>query len=445
MKRLTLCLVAILAAFAVIPAQSVFTFDDLVKTKRVGDPQLSPDGKRVLYTVGVVDFSGNRTVNHIFRVDVDGSDLKQLTSGDRSHSSPRWSPDGDHIAYTTGGQIWVMEEDGDDKKQVTKIATGAGGPVWSPDGKWIAFTSDVYPECSTEECNNAEEEKTSKSKVQAKVTERLLFRHWVEWRDRKRTHVFIVPSRGGVSRDLTPGDFDAPPYGAASGSDYAFSPDGREIAFLRNPDKVEATSTNSDLYIMPIAGGSPRNITASNRGYDSFPVYTSDGKYLLYRSQATPTFEADRWRIMRYDRRSGETVELTRGFDLQADDIVVSPDNKAVYFTANARGKSPVFSVPVEPDLRQRIATHVKRIDGVLDDFSTISSLNISRDGNHLVFAASSMSRAPEIYSARLDRKEVRPISKANMPMPLTLARGTGMARGDERKCSRFPGKARQF
>lgn len=419
MKRFALCFFT-LVIFAAAASAQTFTFNDLLSTRRVSDPQLSPNGKHVLYTVGTVDRTGNRVINHIFRVNVDGSDIKQLTNGDRSHGSPRWSPDGEHIAYTTGGQIWVMENDGDDKEQITKISTGASGPVWSPDGKWIAFVSEVYPECNSDACNKVEDERVENSKVKAKSTNRLLFRHWNEWRDRKRSHVFIIPRNGGIARDLTPGDFDSPPYAASSSIDYAFSPDSAEIAFLRNPDKVEAVSTNSDIYVMPLNGTTARNITVNNRGYDATPVYTADGKYILFRSQATATFEADRWRIMRFDRRSGETVELTRGFDQQADNIVVSPDGKTVYFTANERGRSPLFFVPLEPDFRQRIATHVKKVADVLDSFPSISSLDITPDGKTIVLASSSMSRAPEIYAARLDKNEVRELSKANTPLRLT-------------------------
>ncbi len=351
MKRILTLIFVCASAFAGVRSQAPFSFEDLVNTKRVSDPQLSPDGKWVAYTVGIVNKAENRTVTHIYIVKTDGSDQKQLTSGTTSHSSPRWSPDGKHIAYASGGQIWTMENDGDDKEQVTKISTGAGNPVWSPDGEWIAFNSDVYPECTSEECNKTEEDKAENTKMKAKVAERLLFKHWNEWRDRKRSHVFVISKDGGIARDLTPGDFDSPPYGAASGVDYAFSPDGKEIAFLRNLDKIEAISTNSDVFTMPINGGSPRNITAANKGYDASPVYTNDGKYILFRSQAKATFEADRWRIMRYDRNSGQTVELTKGYDDNVDEMTVTSDSKTIYFASGVRGKSKVFTVPVEPDV----------------------------------------------------------------------------------------------
>jgi dipeptidyl aminopeptidase/acylaminoacyl peptidase len=382
-----------------ISAQLSFNINDLLGVKRVSDAQLSPDGRWVAFTVGTVDKGANKIVNQIWIMQSDGTRQKQITTNPTSSSSPRWSPDGKRIAYSNGGQIWTMKPDGSDRDQITRISTGAGQPVWSADGNWIAFLSDVYPECANDDCNKAADEKADSSKVKAHVSDRLLYRHWVEWRDRKRTHVFVVPSKGGTAREITAGDFDAPPYAAASGVDYAFSPDNSNIVYLQNPDKIEAISTNSDIYLQPLSGGPAKNITAGMNGYDASPLYTPDGRYLLFRSQATPKFEADRWRIMRYDPRSGEIVELTRGFDQQVEDMTVSPDSKTVYFTAGERGKAPIFSVPVEPDFRQKIATHVRKVVGGV----YASNVNITPDGKEIVFISSSMATPSEIMRVRTD------------------------------------------
>lgn len=425
MKRTTVLIfvVALFAAYAY--PQRSFSVNDLLKVKRVADPQAWRDGRKggIAYTVGTVDLSANKVINQIYLAPW-GGQLRQLTNGSSSSSSPRWSPDGSRIAFVTGGQIWTMKPDGSDKSQITRISTGAGQPVWSRDGNWIAFSSDVYPECTTDECNKAEDEKADNSKVKAHVTERLLFKHWVEWRDRKRTHVFVVSSKGGTARDVTPGDFDSPPYGAATGVDYTFTPDGSGIVYLRNPDKVEATSTNSDIYIQSLNGGEAKNITKSMKGYDVSPIYTPDGKYMLFRSQATPTFESDRWRIMRYNPQSGEIVEITRVFDQQVDEITVSPDSKTVYFTAGERGKAPIFSVPVEPDFRLKIATHVKRV--VSNVFaSNLSVLNFRpgsvldsepNSGTFLLYLNSSMS-----FPSRIEARgvtEEKPVSVELDPNP---------------------------
>jgi dipeptidyl aminopeptidase/acylaminoacyl peptidase len=380
-----------------------YTVEDLLKVRRVGDPQISPDGKHVAFTIGDVNFDGNRVVNQIYVTPIGGGSAKQLTSGDRSSSAPRWSPDGKKIAYTTGSQVWVMDDDGDHKEQITKISTGAAAPVWSPDGKWIAFTSDVHPDCDNDECNKKRDEQAESNKVKAHIITRLLYKHWDEWRDVKRTHVFVVSSKGGTARDLTGGDFDSPPYAASSGVDYAFSPDSAEIAYLRNPDKVEAISTNSDIFVMPLSGGPAKNITVRNHGYDAGPVYTRDGKFILYRSQATAGFEADRWRLMAYNRATGTSVELTRGFDLQVEELVVSPDGNSIYFTAADRGKSPIFKIPFGGGVPQKVVSNV---------FAT--NLRITPDGRTFVFASSSMASPTEVYKANTDGSGLTALSSAN-------------------------------
>ncbi len=405
MKRfVVLVSVLLLALSSIATAQNrTYTIEDLQKVRRVGDPQISPDGKRVAFSIGDVNFDANRVVTQIYVVSTEGGEIKQLTTGERSSSSPRWSPDGKKIAYTSGRQVWVMDSDGDNKDQVTKISTGAAAPVWSPDGNWIAFTSDVYPNCSDDECNKKKDEQAENSKVKAHIASRLLYKHWDEWRDVKRTHVFVVSSKGGNARELTPGDFDSPPYAAATGVDYAFAPDSGEIAYLRNPDKVEAISTNSDIYVMSLSGGAAKNITAGNGGYDAGPVYTRDGKFIIYRSQATPGFEADRWRLMAYNRSTGVTTELTKGFDQQVEELALSPDGNYIYFTAGDRGKAPIFRVPLGGGVPQKMVANV---------FAT--SLRISPDGRKLVFAASSMSSPAEVYTANVDGSGVAALTSVN-------------------------------
>ena len=149
MKRFVIAISVLILVFAATAhAQSRFAVEDLLKVRRVSDPQVSPDGRQVAFVVGDVNLDANRVVSQIYVVPVGGGDAKQLTNGTSSSASPRWSPDGKKIAFTTGSQIWVMDSDGDDKKQITKISTGAAGPVWSPDGNWLAFTSEVYVDCA---------------------------------------------------------------------------------------------------------------------------------------------------------------------------------------------------------------------------------------------------------------------------------------------------------
>ena len=369
-----------------------FTINDLLKLRRVGDPQLSPDGRMIAYTITDPDKDANRSRTQIYLVPVTGGEPKQLTSGASSSSTPRWSPDGTRIAFVSGGQIQTMDAAGGNIKKITNISTGAGDPVWSPDGRMIAFVSDVYPECADDACNQKRDAQAEESKVKAKVVDRLLFRHWSSWKDGKRTHVFVVASDGGAAaRDLTPGNFDAPPFSLGGPTDYAFSPDSREIAFARNTDKVEATSTNSDIFTVPVSGGEPVRLTTDNRGADQSPLYSPDGRYIAYRSQTQAGFESDRWRLMLYDRQTKRSRELTSKLDAYADGFIFAPDSRYIYFVSGERGRQPVYAVAVDG-----ASDAVKVLQGFNDD------LKISADGKMMVFTRSSSTMPTEIFVTRL-------------------------------------------
>ncbi|HUQ34140.1 MAG TPA: S9 family peptidase [Pyrinomonadaceae bacterium] len=379
-----------------------FTINDLLKVRRVGDPQLSPDGRMVAFTVTDIDKTANRGISQIYLIPVTGGEPKLLGSGLRSNS-PRWSPDGKRIAYLSGGQIWTIDLSTGETKKVTGISTGAGDPVWSPDGRMIAFVSDIYPDCTTDDCNRQRDQQAEESKVKAKVTERLLFRHWNAWKDNKRTHVFVVAVDNGETTDLTPGDFDAPPFSLGGPTDYAFAPDSKKLAFVRNTDKVEATSTNNDVFVVPVTGGEPTRITGSNLGADSSPVFSPDGRYLAYRSQARAGFEADVWKLMLYDRASGKSRVLGDKYDFQVESFTFSPDSRTLYFVAGERGLAPVYSMPVDGGQMTKIIA-----DGYNDD------VKVSSDGKTIVFTRSSSTMPTEIFRANADGSNVTQITRTN-------------------------------
>jgi dipeptidyl aminopeptidase/acylaminoacyl peptidase len=385
---LALCNVAAINATGV-TAQTQkrpLTIDDLLKVRRVGDPQLSPDGRLVAYQISDPDKAANRSRTQIYLVSIDGSQPVQLTTGESSASSPRWSPDGKRIAFVTGGQIHTMDARGGDIKKITTISTGASDPVWSPDGRMIAFVSDIYPGCADDACNQKRDAEAEASKVKAKTIDRLLYRHWTSWKDGKRTHVFVVPSEGGVARDMTPGDFDAPPFSLGGPTDYAFSPDSKELAFARNTEKVEATSTNNDIFIVPVAGGEAQRITGDNRGSDQSPLYSPDGRYIAYRSQATPGFESARWRLMLYDRQTKKSRELTSKFDAYVEGFTFTPDSKSIYFVSGERGRQPLYMISVNDGQLKKV------FDGTNDD------VRVAPNGQTLVFTRSSSIQPTEIY-----------------------------------------------
>ena len=157
----------------------------------------------------------------------------------------------------------------------------------------------------------------------------------------------MVSTDSGEARDLTPGNYDAPPFSLGGQVDYAFSPDSKELAFARNTDKDEARSTNGDIFIVPVAGGEPRRITGDNPANDLTPLYSPDGRYIAYRAQSKPGFEADRWRLMLYDRKTGQSHSLTEQFDSSVEGFTFSADGQRIYLTALDQGRQPIYELPL--------------------------------------------------------------------------------------------------
>src|SRR5947199_6777616 len=234
--------------------------------------------------------------------------------------------------------------------QVTEISTGADGGIWCTDGKNIVFVSAVYPDCKDEACNKQRDEELKKSKVKAKIFSRLFYRHWNAFTEFKRSHLFVIPAEAVVAavvptaepnvqalgtsasttpRDLTPGDHDVPPFHLGGQDTYAISPDGQEVAYTSNIDEVEATSTNNEIFVVPISGGTAKKISTSP-GADTTPLYSPNGKYLAWRSQARAGFEADKWRLLVQDRQTGKTEDVTANIDSYVGSLHWSSDSRQI-------------------------------------------------------------------------------------------------------------------
>src|SRR5437588_1434588 len=409
MKRLfSISLITLFACLSVVVGEERrFTIDDLLKVRRVSDPQVSPKGDLVAFTVTDMDKTANKGTTQIYVVPLAGGEPRQLTNDEHSSASPRWSPDGEKLAFVSArdgeDQVWTIDVSSGALKKISSISTGAGDPVWSPDGNWIAFASDIYPECPSDACNKKRVEEKAQSKVKAHVADRLLYRHWKTWKDGLRTHVFVVSAGGGEARDLTPGDYDAPPFSLGGPTDYAFSPDSRELAFVSNHDKVEAISTNADVWLVPVRGGTPRNITAANHGYDGSPQYSPDGRFIAYRSQTTPGYESDRFRLMLFDRKTNRSVSLSESLDSWVDEFAFSPDSKSIYLAAGDRAREAIYSVSVS-------GGPITKLSG--DGFN--GDIHPTSDGHAIVFSRSTSAKPTEIYRANTDGSGVTALTKTN-------------------------------
>ena len=427
------------AGLAAAQARHPFTFEDMMKLKRVGEPVVSPDGKWVIFSAVDVDLSANTKIPHIWLVPAAGGEEREIIAG-QDADRPRWSPDGKRFVFTStkegGSQVWIADFDNaagsvGSMTKLTTIASEASGEVWSPDGRNILFTSDVYAECDgppvqENACNAKKLEEANASKVKAQIFTHLLYRHWNAYKEGKRSHIFVVPLQPSATeaasgarfssnlqynqapRDLTPGDFDAPVFSLGGQDDYAFSPDGQEICYSSNHDKNPAASTNNDLWIVPIAGGPAKNITADNPASDSSPLYSPDGKYIAYRAQKRPGYESDRFQLMLYDRKTGEKKSLTAGFDRWIDSFIWSPDSKSILFTAQDKGESPIFSLQLSD----------RKIQGIVRGFN--GDLSLSADGKSLFYTRVSFRYPTEIFvqPVKLDNRNFLDFMMANCYNP---------------------------
>ncbi len=373
-------------------AKRAFTFADMMNLKRVGEPVPSPDGKWVVFSAEDVDLEANKKISHLWIVPAEGGTARRLSQSNNGEDRPRFSPDGKQIIFTSKAtdpsQIWMCGFDpvggalAGAPHQVTSISTGADGGIWAPDGKSIIFVSDVYPDCKDDACNKVRDEQLKNSKVKAKIFTKLLYRHWNAFTQFKRSHLFAIPADAvaeGVSpagsaptqpgaassteqnnqaRDLTPGDHDVPPFHLGGQDMYSVSPDSQEVAYTSNIDEVEATSTNNEIFIVPLAGGPPKKISTSP-GSDSTPLYSPDGNFIAFRSMARAGYEADCAVLTIYDRKSGELRALTAGFDRSVGDVAWAPDSSALFFTAEDHGEAPIWYVPAGGGApRELVRTH---------------------------------------------------------------------------------------
>jgi dipeptidyl aminopeptidase/acylaminoacyl peptidase len=223
----------------------------------------------------------------------------------------------------------------------------------------------------------------------------------------------VISADGGVARDLTPGAHDVPPFSLGGQDQYQFSPDGKEVAYSSNIDEVQATSTNSDIFLVPVAGGTPKKIT-TNPGSDSTPRYSPDGNYIAYRSQLRGGYESDRFRLMRYERATGKITDLTPNFDRWVDSMAWAPDSKTIYFTAENEGGAPIYAINVTATNSGSPSRAGSARDGVENPWpqELVAGFNDSPtptpDGKMLLFDRMAVTAPNEIYSAALEFPQCR-------------------------------------
>lgn len=372
-----------------------FTPEIMLRLGRVSDPQLSPDGSKILYGVTYTSIEENRSVRQLYVMNADGSGNHQITHFSSSANNARWYGDGSVILYLQGGQIWSMSAEGKNIRQVSNIPGGISEFKLSPDQTKVMYIAqvqsatrptDLYPDLD---------------KSTGREIDGLMYRHWDCFVE-TIPHTFVTDVvRSGKSLKVAPGKdiiegtkFELPtlPFGGLE--QLSWSPDGQWIAYAcrKLTGKDYAFSTNTDIYLYNVADGSCENLSEGMNGYDTDPVFSPDGKSIAWLSMERAGFEADRNRVFVIDLASREKRELTVGFDHSAASPVWKADGSGIYFNALAFGLQAIFSVDLQGNVT-RITP-----DDLWYDFGKVAELGEGR----LLSTAQSMSRPDEIVSVSL-------------------------------------------
>jgi len=382
---------------------------DLWAMKRISTFDVSPDGKWIVFSATKYNLEKNKGDADIYLVGVDGKGLKKVKYSGLSETFPRFSADGKKVFYIKNGQIWSCGLNGNNDKQITNFYSGVNDYLFSRSGKYLLFTSDVYPECKTEECNKKKDEYYKNRKASGEIITSLMFRHWNRWRLHKRSHLFLLNLKTKKYYDFNfKPDADIPPIDLGSAHDFTFSPDGREVAFVLNPDKVVAISTNNEVYIVNIDDFISRGFKAIkkisvSKGNDNEPVYSPNGKFIAFRSMKHAGFESDKSDIILYDRSSGKLRNLTKDWKYSVGEIIWAPDSKYIYCTTPYEINNAIFRINIKTGERKPLL--LKHVN---------TSIAILPNGSRLIFKQQRTRQPYELFSYEFKSGKVKQLTALN-------------------------------
>lgn len=384
----------------------IFDIDALESLGRVSNPQVSPDGKKILYGVSYESVELNKSNNELYSMNIDGSDVKRLTKSAQSESEAVWIDNGRKIAFVAlhdgKPQMWVMNADGTNRHVVSRLENGVSGFKVSPDGKKVVVIStvkysrtaqDVYPDLT---------------KATGRLIDDLMYKHWDEWVT-EIPHPFVADFdnyRLTNVKDIMDGErYESPmkPFGGVES--FAWSPDSKELVYVsrKKEGMAYAISTNSDLYCYNLESGKTRNLTEGMMGYDTNPAFSPDGSKIAWLSMEHDGYESDKNRIFVMDLKSGVKTDLTENWDYTADQFAWYPDGKKIYFIAAYQGVTPVFSIDVA-------SKEVKFVTGKQDicDYAALAPV----DGETLVTMRHSFLYPNEIFAVK--DNQATPLTSVN-------------------------------
>ena len=361
---------------------------------RIGGMNVSPDGKRVVYTVAYYSVPENKSNREVFVMNADGSDNKQITKTGFAENEAVWIKGGSKIAFlcneSGSSQLWEMNPDGTDRKRLSDYDKDIEGFAFSPDEKKVLFISQVKT------VNSTADKYPDLDKATGVIITDLMYKHWDEWVTTV-PHPFVADFDGeSISNpvDVMEGElFESPmkPFGGIDQMAWNTTSDKIAYTSRKKTGKEYAISTNSDIYVYDLNTKQTTNITEENKGYDTNPTYSPDGKSIAWLSMERDGYEADQNRLMVMNLETGEKTFVSKDFDSNVDSYCWSADCERIYFTGVWHGESQVYQI----DLAN--GNKITPLTEGMYDYASVALL-----GDKLIAQRHSMSMGDEIYSIDL-------------------------------------------
>ena len=363
---------------------------------RIGSVAVSPDEKQIAYSVAYYSVPENKSNNELFVMNADGSSNRQITRDSWQESQPIWIKDGKKIAFlcneSGSSQVWEMNPDGTERKQLTRYEGDIEGFAFSPDGKKLLFIAQVKTVQSTADKH------PDLPKATGIIVTDLMYKHWDEWVT-TAPHPFVADFDGnGISnvQDILDGEpYESPmkPWGGIE--QLAWSPASDKVAYTcrKKTGLAYAVSTNSDIYIYDLATGKTENITEENKGYDTNPQYSPDGKYIAWQSMERDGYEADLNRLFVMDLATGEKRFVSRAFESNVDAFLWNKDSQSIYFIGVWHGETQIYNIGLADN------DSLNRLTDGMHDYASLALC-----GDKLIAKRHSMSMGDEIYAVNNTR-----------------------------------------
>ncbi len=302
--------------------QRAMTPEDVLAMRGVSDPQIAPDGQRVVYVVSQPDLKANASNTDLWLVGTAAAPAIKLTNSPKSDNAPRWAPDSKRIAFLSAreerAQIWIISPNGGEAERLTNHKTAVSEFVWSPDGTRIAFVAEREP--------TAEEERRKKDRDDARVVDQ----------DFSYTRLWIVSLADHKETEVVSGEFQV--------SDPEWSPDGTRISFTTTPTPRTDDDGRSDIQILTLATGKTTRLL-QHPGPDESAKWSPDSRQIAFRMGSPDRVAIGQGKLVVISALGGPPIEVAPGFQYRPTPLGWSPDGSTIYFTAGVRTTSQLFAV----------------------------------------------------------------------------------------------------